>query len=1084
MEILPMKQNVLSKDLGSSTLPPSSPVLTLFFIYISQSLPPRPHSFLQINLLDGGWKNASVSPKLLSLLWDFTSLDRHVHYIFHIPSIPYSTGFSLLHPTMRIPFFPWLFLLPICTLFLNFGVFVVSHQCLGNQRFLLLKLKNNLKFNSTMSTKLAKWNQSINCCSWEGVTCNEGHVIGLDLAYEFISGGLEKSSSLFSLQHLQSLSLAFNDFHNSQIPSEFERLANLSYLNLSNAQFAGQIPIAISHLTRLVSLDLSTTTYYSPLKLENPNLNVLLHNLSKLVELYLDGVSISAQGYEWCQALSSSLPNLRMLSLSNCNLSGPLDSSLRNLQSLSFIRLSRNNFSAPVPEFFANFKNLTSLYFFGSGLNGEFPKKIFQVPTLQTLDLTYNTLLEVSLPEFYPNGSLRAMMLSYTNFSGSLPASISNLKMLSTLYLSGCNFIGSIPNSKIANLTQLVSLDLSDNNFSGSILNSIASLTQLVFLDLSENNFSGSIPDSIASLTQLVILDLSENNFSGSIPDSIASLTQLVILNLSENNFSGSIPDSIASLTKLQDLFLSYNNFSGSIPIFSMCKNLEIVWLNNNHLFGQITSTQWEELLNLYYLNLTGNSLNGNIPVSLFSLPTLQMLDLSHNQFFGQLKEFSNVSSYQLKEIPDFLRKQSSLRYLDLSYNQIHGEIPISICNAIELEVLDLSNNSYFGTIPQCLIELSGKALVVLNLRTNNFSGTIPDAFPHNCRLQTLALNKNQLKGGLPKSLSNCIGLEVLDIGNNHIKGTFPFYLKNTSKLRILVLRSNKFYGPITHPKPNATWPMLQIIDVASNNFTGNLPIILLSTWMAMVDRAHETESMPSDLRTNVNSYYHQETVTVTIKGLEMELVKILTIFTTIDFSCNGFDGPIPEEIRELKALYILNLSHNAFTGQIPSSLGNLSKLESLDLSSNELSGKIPVQLADGLIFLSVLNLSFNHLVGQIPSNKQFATFSETSFKGNEGLCGFPLKSQCTYEKPRLSPSTHEDKHWNSGIAIEWNYISAELGFIFGIGIVIGPLMFWKRWRICYYKYVDDILFKSFPRLYLGIEHYQRCRYRNQRPRH
>jgi hypothetical protein len=42
---------------------------------------------------------------------------------------------------------------------------------------------------------------------------------------------------------------------------------------------------------------------------------------------------------------------------------------------------------------------------------------------------------------------------------------------------------------------------------------------------------------------------------------------------------------------------------------------------------------------------------------------------------------------------------------------------------------------------------------------------------------------------------------------------------------------------------------------------------------------------------------------------------------------------------------------------------------------------------------------------------------------------------------------------------IEWNYISAELGFVFGFGIVIiGPLMFWKKWRIWYYRHVDDIL--------------------------
>jgi hypothetical protein len=141
---------------------------------------------------------------------------------------------------------------------------------------------------------------------------------------------------------------------------------------------------------------------------------------------------------------------------------------------------------------------------------------------------------------------------------------------------------------------------------------------------------------------------------------------------------------------------------------------------------------------------------------------------------------------------------------------------------------------------------------------------------------------------------------------------------------------------------------------------------------------------------------YYQDVITVTMKGQDAKIVKILNIFTSLDFSCNNFDGSIPGEIGELKSLYILNLSHNAFTGQIPPSLGKLSKLESLDLSSNELTGEIPFQLADGLIFLSVLNLSFNQLVGKIPQIKQFATFSETSYEGNIGLCGFPLKEKCT----------------------------------------------------------------------------------------
>ncbi|XP_062171092.1 receptor-like protein 9DC3 [Alnus glutinosa] len=375
---------------------------------------------------------------------------------------------------------------------------------------------------------------------------------------------------------------------------------------------------------------------------------------------------------------------------------------------------------------------------------------------------------------------------------------------------------------------------------------------------------------------------------------------------------------------------------------------------------------------------------------------------------------------------------------------------------------------------------MSGTHLKVLNLSKNKLNSTIPDAFPDNCGLQTLALNKNQFEGGLPKSLANCSWLEVLDIGNNHIEDTFPFYLNHTS-LRVLVLRSNKFYGPISHPKLNAPWPMLQIIDLASNNFTGNLPTMLFSSCMAMIDRAHEAKSTLSYIKIDADGLYYQDTIAITIKNLEWELVKILTIFKNLDFSCNKFDGPIPEEIGELTLLYTLNLSHNTLTGQIPISLGKLSNLESLDLSNNKLSGNIPVQLANGLIFLSVLNLSFNQLVGQIPFIKQFATFSDNSFKGNERLCGLPLKLQCSHEKPQLPPPTYEESHWS---IIEWNYISAEMGFVCGFGFVIGPLMFWKRWRIWYYKHVDDILFKIFPQLYLGKEHRRRQPFRNQGLRH
>nr|POE93941.1 receptor-like protein 12 [Quercus suber] len=708
---------------------------------------------------------------------------------------------------MKIPYFSWLFLIPICSLFVSFGIFVVSGQCLGDQRSYLLDLKNSLP-NNTWSTKLVRWNESADCCFWEGVTCSrEGRVIGLNLFNESITAGLDSSSSLFSLQYLENLNLAYNCF-NSPIPKEFRKLKNLSYLNLSNACFAGQIPNAISSLTRLVTLDLSTNYFLadSTLKLEDPNLAMLVQNLSELKELYLDGVTISVQGYEWCQALSSSLPNLRVLSMSGCSLSGPFEFSLSKLQFLSIISLHNNPFYAPVPEFFANFTNLTSLELSFCGLNGTFPKKIFQIQTLQKLDLSGNDLLQGSLPEFLSNGSLRSLLLGSTNFSGTLPNSISNLTMLSRIDLSLCNF-------------------------------------------------SGSIPSSMANLTQLVYLDMSSNNFTG------------------------------------------------PIPSFSMAKNLTQIYLSFNHLTGKIHFLNWEGLLNLVNLELSHNSLEGYIPVSLFSLPSLQILRLSNNHFSGQLNEFSNVSSCQLKT-------------LDLSSNYLEGPIPMSI---------------------------------------------------------------------------------------------------------------------------------FELQDLASNKFTGQLQIKSFST-KAMLDDEDKDQPMLNHIQFEVqfSQYYYQDAITVTCKGQDLELVKILTIFTSIDVSCNNLEGPIPEKIGELKSLYVLNLSHNSFTDSIPPSLGKLSNLESLDLSSNRLTGAIPMQLADGLTFLSVLNLSFNQLVGQIPQIKQFATFLETSYEGNKGLYGFPL--ECKHDEPGALPPTFEETHSKSWIWTDWkNYISAELGFIFGFWVVVGPLVYWKR---------------------------------------
>ncbi|KAK5841461.1 hypothetical protein PVK06_003782 [Gossypium arboreum] len=464
----------------------------------------------------------------------------------------------------------------------------------------------------------------------------------------------------------------------------------------------------------------------------------------------------------------------------------------------------------------------------------------------------------------------------------------------------------------------------------------------------------------------------------------------------------------------------------------------------------------------LNVLDLHGNQLQGQIQI----LPPYAIyLDYSNNNF-------SSVLPAQLLQFAYFF---------SVSGNNFNGSIPKSICSSLYLKVLDMSYNYLSGSIPKCLTQMSA-SLGVLNLRGNNLSGIISDTFPESCKLQTLDLNQNRLEGKVPESLGNCKELEVVDIGNNQISGSFPCHLENISKLRVLVLRSNKFNGSIHCHKNNTSWPMLQIVDLACNNFSGKLHQTWLATWQGMQVVEDEAQSKVKYIQFQFLEYgpnHYQDAITVTIKGLEWELVKILTVFTTIDISCNNFEGPIPEVIGTFKELYGLNFSHNAFTGPMPSYLGNLRQLESLDLSSNYLSGEIPLQLVN-LNFLSFLNVSNNKLVGQIPTGTQLQTFSKASFENNPGLYGPPLTVKyVNVSRPKNdSPSDSETES-----IIDWNHLSVEIGFIFGLGIIIVPLIYWKRWRIWYFERIHRALSRLFPRLGRETKKHGRRANRNQRRR-
>ncbi|GLU17360.1 hypothetical protein SLE2022_337310 [Rubroshorea leprosula] len=995
-------------------------------------------------------------------------------------------------------------------------------------------------FCTTTRPIIQTWNESKDCCLWEGITCDKvkGHVIGLDLSNSCLKANLTTNSSLFRLEKLQSLNLAYNYFHYPNISFGFDRWKGLTYLNLSDSIYSdGSFPVdEIFLLPKLVSLDLSDN---DGLLLDNIKFQMPMHNLTELRFLILDYVNMPLVVLSSLLNLTSSLEHL---SLRGCHLQEnfpnhvfqltklvSLDLSqnygllldnikfqmlVHNLTELRFLILDFTIMSLVVPSSLLNLtSSLEHLSLRGCNLQGNFPNQVFQLPSLQLLDLSYNYYLGGNLPESNQSSTLKYLNLANTNFLGELPHSIGNLKLLKELDLGSCKFYGSIPRS-LANLTEITQLDFSSNHLRGQIPDVFGKMHKLTYLSLDANNFGGEIPASIFNLTHLTFLSLSSNKLLGRVPSWLFSLPSLYYLDLQNNCLIGPIDHVEMPNLLLQQVYLSNNEISGSIPSsFFDLVHLIRVDLSSNNLTGTITPDMLLKLVDLEHLDLSNNSLlslsNDGIVVN-YSFPnlwslkfsscnidkfpsflrkaeSLRELDISKNNISGQIHKwemegmslvslnlsynfltgidsfgFGNLATVDLRSnilqgsLPILSTTWDSMQQLFISRNNLTGEIPSFYCNLTSLKVLDLANNCLGRKIPECLGNLSN--LSVLDLRMNKFHGIIPNSFVNGSRLRTLNLNGNQLEGILPRSLVNCSYLEILDVGNNNLNDTFPHWLGVLPSLKVLILRSNQFHGAISNSMPASYFPQLRIIDVAQNDFMGLLPSNYFKILKGMRDvapadkvkseyigdnvlvvKAQTAYISYESLRMNLMLPSHYKfSVKVVMKGLEMELERILTIFTTIDFSSNRFDGEIPKELGELNSLLLLNVSHNSLSGQIPSSLGKLAELESLDLSSNKLGGKIPEQLTK-LTFLSVLNLSHNELVGHIPEGNQFSTFSNDSYIGNSGLCGFPLTKKC--EEPR-PPSSQFDEEDDSTAIFEWKFALAGYGCGLVLGLSMGYIAF------------------------------------------
>ncbi|KAK2980044.1 hypothetical protein RJ640_002228 [Escallonia rubra] len=586
-------------------------------------------------------------------------------------------------------------------------------------------------------------------------------------------------------------------------------------------------------------------------------------------------------------------------------LGGQISPSLLDLKYLNYLELSNNYFQGMrIPSFLGSLEQLTFLDLSGASFAGMVPPHLGNLSNLRHLDLSSSiSSWAANLHWLSGLSSLEYLNMRRVNISLATThwlQAINMLPFLTDLYISHC-YLTNLPPSLLpsSNLTSLSVLDLSDNNFISSVPQWLFNISTLVDLELGSSSVKGLYPHlASGNFCGFRKLGLEDNDIMGEISEVVRNLAgctedSLDELSLAGNRLSVQLPDSIGHFKKLRSISLDGNLITGPIPAsIGELSNLESLDLFSNKMNGSIAETLGT-LGELNYLDLRENDwegylwqnhLQGLAKLDTFMISSslssrkalvfnisngwvppfnLTVIAISHCdvglKFPTWLESQTQLANILLTDlaisdtIPNWIWKLSSkIGALDLSNNQLRGELPISLpfsprtwvdlsSNRLEvpfrfglmrgLHILDLAQNDLSGSIPACLGNLSGvsslasnhqQSLVfpvigmevvtkgrelrytltlnlvnIIDFSSNNLTGEIPEEITSLSTLGALNLSHNQLKGWIPQKVGGLHLLETLDLSSNHLSGQIPATMTSMTSLNHLNLSWNNFSGPI-----------------------------------------------------------------------------------------------------------------------------------------------------------------------------------------------------------------------------------------------------------------------------------------------
>jgi Leucine-rich repeat (LRR) protein len=591
-----------------------------------------------------------------------------------------------------------------------------------------------------------------------------------------------------------------------------------------------------------------------------------------------------------------------------------------------------------------------------SGLTGTPDDMIFNLPRLQTLNLSYNDI-NFSFDGIGAAHDLRVLKLSETQVNSI--AGIGQAVSLNELHLTGNNLSGKIPD-ELFNLINLRGLYMNYNRFTGRLSSKIGQLANLENLFLLGNDLTGQIPASIGELKQMKVLTLSENHFVGTIPESINQMVNLEILAVqgkSMNAFPSTRSRKLQYQSRRTQLV---TGLTGTLPSFNGLKNLEGLYLAFNSLSGKIPYdflSGVQDKTKTITVDLEGNYLAGMVPASLTQFYDLN-LSISSNRFSDIAPGLCKMTNWLQGGIEAFncdgllcpkntfsetgrhTKDQVCEPCPENTVAPFMGSVQCVTADELEFEnersVLKLlydsldgagwhsKNNWYDDTVTFCnwhgiTCTSDGKSVQAIHLASNGLKGTLPDVVFDLPNLLELNLSSNKVSINFDY-IGSARKLEYLNVDDNGINTLNG--IQSASALRFLHASNNAF---TKFPAEIVSLSNLQVLYLSFNKFETTIP---------------------------------------NLSGLSQ-----LSFF-----ACKrcGFHGILPSWLGSLQRLKYLSLAGNKLTGQIPTSLAQTPSLTHLDVSDQAprgggLTGSVPSFSTLGS--LSELFLQKNKLTGVLPDD-------------------------------------------------------------------------------------------------------------------